>query len=58
MLFRSFYETDFPHCTSMCPGPKSAAQMPHVYIEETFGHLPEETLRKVLHGNAARVYHL
>jgi predicted TIM-barrel fold metal-dependent hydrolase len=53
-----FYETDFPHCTSMCPGPKSVAQMPHVYIEETLGHLPEETLWKVLHGNAARVYHL
>jgi predicted TIM-barrel fold metal-dependent hydrolase len=53
-----FYETDFPHSTSMCPGPKSPAQMPHDYIGETFGHLPDVTLRKVLHGNAARVYHL
>jgi uncharacterized protein len=52
------YETDFPHPTSMSPGPASGAIAPDEYLEKNFGHLPEETLRKVLHDNAARLYHL
>jgi predicted TIM-barrel fold metal-dependent hydrolase len=52
------YETDFPHPTSMSPGPASVAIKPSDYIKETLGGLPEATLRKVLHGNAARIYHL
>jgi predicted TIM-barrel fold metal-dependent hydrolase len=52
------YETDFPHPTSMSPGPASSAVSPPEYLEEHFGHLPEETLRKVLHDNAARLYKL
>jgi uncharacterized protein len=52
------YETDFPHPTSMSPGPASAAQAPNEYIEAALGHLPEATLRKVLHDNAARLYRL
>ena len=52
------YETDFPHPTSMSPGPGSAAQAPNIYLEENFAGLPEETLSKVLHDNAARLYKL
>jgi uncharacterized protein len=50
------YETDYPHPTSMSPGPGSAALRPDEYIRRTLGDLPEETLRKVLHDNAARLY--
>ena len=52
------YETDFPHPTSMSPGPKSPAVKPKDWVERVFGKLPEETQRKVLHDNAARIYHL
>ena len=52
------YETDFPHPTSMSPGPASVASNPKHYIEEVFSTMPEETRHKVLHDNAARIYHL
>ena len=52
------FETDFPHPTSMSPGPASIAMRPDDYITATFAELPTETLRKVLHDNAARLYHL
>jgi predicted TIM-barrel fold metal-dependent hydrolase len=53
-----FWETDYPHPTSMSPGPASPAPNPDEYIRDTLAHLPEPTLRKILHDNAARVYHL
>jgi predicted TIM-barrel fold metal-dependent hydrolase len=52
------YETDFPHPTSMSPGPKSSAIRPDDFIRKVIGTLPPDTQRKVLHDNAARVYHL
>jgi predicted TIM-barrel fold metal-dependent hydrolase len=52
------YETDFPHPTSMSPGPASTAQVPSDFIETKLGRLGEDVLRKVLHDNAARIYHL
>jgi predicted TIM-barrel fold metal-dependent hydrolase len=52
------YETDFPHPTSMSPGPSSPAVAPLDYIRQNLADLSEETLRKVLHDNAARIYHL
>ncbi|MGE0306840.1 MAG: amidohydrolase family protein [Acidimicrobiia bacterium] len=52
------YESDFPHPTSMTPGPASAAVMPREYIQRTLGDLPDDVVRKVLHDNAARIYHL
>jgi predicted TIM-barrel fold metal-dependent hydrolase len=52
------YETDFPHPTSMSPGPASGAVKPKDFIHDGLGHLPDETLRKILHDNAARIYHL
>jgi predicted TIM-barrel fold metal-dependent hydrolase len=52
------YETDFPHPTSMSPGPKSNALVPRDFISQKLGNLPHPTLRKILHDNAASLYHL
>jgi predicted TIM-barrel fold metal-dependent hydrolase len=50
------YETDFPHPTCMAPGPATYAQAPLDYLRENLADLPEETLRKILHENAAALY--
>jgi predicted TIM-barrel fold metal-dependent hydrolase len=50
------YETDFPHPTSMSPGPASIAKLPRDFIDEALAGLPKSTAQKVLHDNAARVY--
>ncbi len=52
------YETDFPHPTSMSPGPATIAVHPREYAEEALGDLPGPVVRKLLHDNAARVYHV
>jgi predicted TIM-barrel fold metal-dependent hydrolase len=52
------YETDFPHPTSMSPGPASSADVPKDFIEQQLSGLPEDVLRKILHDNSARIYHL
>ena len=52
------YETDFPHPTSMSPGPKSYAEKPKDFIEQTLSVLTEEERKKVLRDNAARLYHV
>jgi len=52
------YESDFPHPTSMAPGPATAAVKPRDYIAGELAALSEESRRKVLHDNAAKLYHL
>jgi predicted TIM-barrel fold metal-dependent hydrolase len=52
------YETDFPHPTSMSPGPASTAIPAKEFIATRLAHLGEPVLRKILHDNAARVYGL
>jgi predicted TIM-barrel fold metal-dependent hydrolase len=52
------YETDYPHPTCMAPGPRTPAERPRVYAQRVLGDLPEDTLRKVLHDNAASLYGL
>ena len=52
------YETDFPHPTSMSPGPASIADVPKDFIDQTMADLPEELLKKILHDNAAALYHV
>ena len=42
----------------VAPGPKSTAQPPNVYVQETMGDLPQDVVSKILHDNAARIYHL
>ena len=53
-----FYETDFPHPTSISPGPHPFSKDARTDIEHKFRDVPPEITRKVLHDNAARVYHL
>ena len=50
------YETDFPHPTSMSPGPNSVAIYPKDFIEENLKVLPEADLKKVLQTNSAKLY--
>jgi predicted TIM-barrel fold metal-dependent hydrolase len=52
------FETDFPHPTSLSPGPASMADRPSDMAERHLARFPAETVAKLLHGNAARVYHL
>ena len=55
------YETDFPHSVSMAPtgtGDPDVGGHPKEYMDRTLQDLPDRTLRKILHDNAARVYHL
>jgi predicted TIM-barrel fold metal-dependent hydrolase len=52
------FETDYPHPTSMSPGPASAAITPRAYVEQELSHLTVDQLRAVLSGNAERVYRL
>ena len=40
------------------PGPATPSLPPREYAADALGALPEATLAKVLHDNAARVYHL
>ena len=53
------FETDFPHPTSLTPGPASYAENPatrakRVVVEK----LPPDVARKALFENAARLYHV
>jgi predicted TIM-barrel fold metal-dependent hydrolase len=50
------FETDYPHPTSLAPGPASSSRGPRQTIEANLGGLSEETRRKVLFENADRVY--
>ena len=47
-----------PAPTSMTPGPATAAVAPREYIANTLGEIPEDVLRKILHDNAATLYHM
>ncbi len=52
------FETDYPHPTSMSPGPVSPAEVPSVHIARHFTGLDPTVARKALHDNAAYVYRL
>jgi uncharacterized protein len=52
------FETDFPHPTSLSPGPASYAPPPAEVIRRDTEIVGAPVMRKVLHENAARVYHL
>jgi len=52
------FSSDFPHPTSLSPGPGSIARNARETIAANLSELTAETRRKVLHDNAARVYHL
>jgi predicted TIM-barrel fold metal-dependent hydrolase len=50
------FETDFPHPTSLTPGPASVSGTPTEMIARNFVGVPEDVTRKVLFDNAARLY--
>jgi predicted TIM-barrel fold metal-dependent hydrolase len=52
------FSSDFPHPTSLSPGPASTALSPRATIDANLGMLPDATMRKLVHDNAARLYGL
>jgi predicted TIM-barrel fold metal-dependent hydrolase len=52
------FETDFPHSTSLSPGPGSPTPEPRTLVEGIARAVGPEVLRKVMYENAARIYHL
>jgi predicted TIM-barrel fold metal-dependent hydrolase len=52
------WETDYPHPTSMAPGPQVPADHPRVYVDRALDGLPDELVGKVLHDTAAEIYKL
>jgi hypothetical protein len=52
------FETDFPHATSLSPGPASESPSPRVVMERSLGGLPDEVIGKVLQHTATQLYHL
>lgn len=52
------FETDFPHPTSLSPGPASYAVTPRETVSAMLDGVPLELAEKLLWRNAARVYRL
>jgi predicted TIM-barrel fold metal-dependent hydrolase len=52
------FETDYPHPTSLSPGPASYAENPSDMARSHLAEFDPVVVRKLLHDNAARVYHL
>jgi hypothetical protein len=42
----------------MSPGPATSAVAPSEYMEGVFKGVSREDVGKIVHGNAARIYHL
>jgi uncharacterized protein len=52
------FETDFPHATSLSPGPASESPSPREVIERSLGGLSDEVVGKVLQHTATKLYNL
>jgi len=52
------WETDYPHPTSMSPGPQTPAVAPRLYVDRALAGLPEPVAHKVLEATPWKVYHL
>ena len=50
------FETDFPHPTSLSPGPASTAQPARDTVRQSMKGLPDDIIRKVLFENAAKLF--
>lgn len=50
------YSTDYPHATSMSPGPASTALPAGEFLRTHYGDVDEQVMRKVLFENAASLY--
>jgi predicted TIM-barrel fold metal-dependent hydrolase len=52
------FETDFPHPTSMSPGPNSTAPNPKALIDLQLAELGPDLAKKVLEDTARRLYRI
>jgi len=52
------FETDFPHATSLSPGPASESPSPRDVIERSLEGIPDEIVGKVLQRTATALYQL
>ncbi len=52
------FSTDYPHPTSISPGPNSTAENPMIMADKALKGQAPDVVRKVLHDNAVRIYHL
>jgi predicted TIM-barrel fold metal-dependent hydrolase len=52
------FETDFPHATSLSPGPASESPNPRDVMERSLRGVPIETAGKILQQTATSLYHL
>ncbi|HRE03015.1 MAG TPA: amidohydrolase family protein, partial [Ilumatobacteraceae bacterium] len=52
------FETDFPHPTSLSPGPISSSSTPREMLDHSLGGLDESIQRKIMYENAAKLYHV
>ncbi|HWE57439.1 MAG TPA: amidohydrolase family protein [Acidimicrobiales bacterium] len=52
------FETDFPHPTSLSPGPASPADRPREMAERATAGLPDALVRKVFYETAASLYRI
>jgi uncharacterized protein len=52
------FETDFPHATSLSPGPASESPSPRDVMERSLAGLPDDVVGNVLQYTATRLYHL
>lgn len=50
------FESDYPHATSLSPGPGSHALAPRETIRQNLAGIEDSTLRKILYGTAAKIY--
>src|SRR5262249_42200227 len=51
-------ETDFPHATSLSPGPASESPSPKDVMESSLAGVSDEIVGKVLQHTATELYHL
>jgi uncharacterized protein len=52
------FESDFPHATSLSPGPASESPSPRDVIEQSLAGFPDRVVGKVLQHTATRLYRL
>jgi predicted TIM-barrel fold metal-dependent hydrolase len=52
------FETDYPHPTSLSPGPNSSSLPPRDMVVRNLAFADPAVAAKVLHGTADRLYHL
>jgi len=50
------FETDYPHPTSLSPGPASTADPARVHVKRTLADVPDRAVQKVLFENAAALF--